>query len=246
VLPLPDGRVLFASEPAGRPQLAVMAPGRDPVPFLETEEPTMGPATLLGRAQVAFRIGAPSAERLAIASLADGRIVRRLPRPAGNISALAGSPDGATLFYVESGVIWAMSSEGGEPRKVHEGNQIAVDPDGKSLIVEVTARDAVRLVRVPVTGGKEEPIPWTSNLRLIESLSPGAVAPDGRIAVRVVSNDNWFWPAAILDPRSGALTQLPVSVQDLDMPAPAWTSDGRLVSLALPWKSAIWRFRPVR
>jgi hypothetical protein len=152
-----------------------------------------------------------------IASLTEGRIVSRLPRPATNVTALAGSPDGKTLFYAESGVIWAMSSDGGEPRKVHEGNQVAVDPTGQSLIVEVTAREAVRLVRVPIAGGAEEPMSWSSNLRLISQLSPSAVGPDGRIAVRVVSNDSWFWPAPILDPRSGALTQIP-GVQDLDMP----------------------------
>jgi hypothetical protein len=99
-------------------------------------------------------------------------------------------------------------------------------------------------VRVSVAGGAEEAIPRSGNYRLIASLSPSAVAPDGRIAVRVVSGDNWFWPAAILDPRTGVLTPLP-SVQDLDMPRPAWGADGRLVSLALPWKSALWRFRPV-
>ena len=243
-LPLPDGRVLFGSVPAGREQLAVMAPGRDAVPFLETDEPTQAPIALLGTDRVAFRIGTPTNERIAIASLADGRIVRRLPRPAGSVTALAGSPDGKTLFYIETGVIWAMSSEGGEPRKVHDGHQVAVDPTGRSLIVEVTARETVKLVRVPIAGGTEQPIPWSSKLRLISSLSPSAVAPDGRIAVRVVSDDSWFWPAAILDPRSGALTQLP-GVRDLDMPAPAWGSDGRLVSPAVGWKSAIWRFRPV-
>ena len=243
VLPLPDGRVLFPSSPAGRAQLAVMAPGKDSVPFLETDEPTSAPLSLLGKDGVAFVIGTSEKARIAVASLIDGRILRRLPKPdAAKVTTLAGSPDGTTLFYVDSGIIWSMPSEGGEPTKVHEGNQLAVDPAGQSLIVEVTTRDAVRLVRVPIAGGAETPVPWTSDLRLIESLSPGAVAEDGRIAVRVVSKDNWFWPAAILDPRTGALTQIP-ALHDFDMPFPAWDRDGRLVSLALPWKSALWRFR---
>ena len=245
LLPLPDGRVLFPSLTTGRDQLSVLSPGKDAVPFFDTEEPTTTPASLVGKDRVAFLIGKELSRRIAIASLADGRILRRLPRPDGaHVEALAGSPDGKTLFYVESGVVWAMPSDGGEPRKVHEGNQVAVDPTGQSLIIEVTTRDAVRLVRVPIAGGAEQAIPVPSDLRLYTDLSSSAVAPDGRIAVRMVPKDSWFWPAAILDPRSGAITQLP-GVRDLDMPAPAWGPDGRLVSLAQPERSALWRFRAI-
>ena len=245
LLPLPDGRVLFRSTSAGRDQLAVLAPGKDAVPFLETEEPTTSPMSLVGKDRVAFLIGNESSRKIAIASLVDGRILRRLARPdAANVSALAGSPDGKTLYYVESGIVWAMPSEGGEPKKVHEGDQVAVDPTDQSLVIEVTTRDAVRLVRVPAGGGAEQAIPMPSGVRLFTDLSPSAVALDGRIAVRIVPKDSWFWPAAVLDPRSGGLTQLP-GVRDLDMPKPAWGADGRLVSLAQPERSSLWRFRPV-
>ena len=118
------------------------------------------------------------------------------------------------------------------------------DPTGQSLIIELTTRDAVRLVRVPVGGGEEQAIPTPSGVRLFTELSPSAVAPDGRIAVRIVAADSWFWPAAILDPRTGGLTQLP-GVRDLDMVKAAWGADGRLVSVVLPVRSSLWRFRPV-
>ena len=121
---------------------------------------------------------------------------------------------------------------------------MAVDPAGRHLIIEVTGRDAVRLVRVPIAGGADEEIAVSRDRRLIADLSPSAVGPDGRIVVRVVAADSWFWPAAILDPRSGALTEIP-GARDRDMDRPAWSPDGRLVSLALPMRSSLWRFRPV-
>jgi hypothetical protein len=245
ILPLPDGRMLFGTVVSGRRQLAVLAPGKNAVPFLETGEETSSPAALVGKDRAAFLIGTPPNQRIAIASLSDGRIVGRLEKPnSGNVRALAGSPDGNSLYYVEGGFVWATTSGGGEPRKVHEGDRVAVDPSDHSLIIEVTTKDGVRLVRVPPSGGAEQPISMPNGLRLIADLSSGAVAPDGRIAVRYAPKDNWFWPTAILDPRSGKLTELP-GVRDLDMNHASWASDGRLVSVALPERSALWRFRPV-
>ena len=53
-----------------------------------------------------------------------------------------------------------------------------------------------------------------------------------------------FGAAAILDPRSGELSQVP-GASDLDMVKAGWGRDGRLVSLALPERSSLWRFRQV-
>jgi dipeptidyl aminopeptidase/acylaminoacyl peptidase len=245
ILPLPDGRLLFDSSASGRLQLSVIGPGKEAVPFLETEEPTSGPLALLGKNQVAFLIGTPPKRQIGVASLTDGRIVHRLEKPnAGSVEALAGSPDGKTLYYAEAGVVWATPSDGGESRRFHEGNRIAIDSLDESVIIESFTNDGVKLVRLAQAGGAEKAIPMPSGLKLLHDFSSGAVASDGRIAVQLAPKDSWFWPAAILDPRSGKITQLPV-LREFDMPYPAWGPDGRLVSLALPFRSALWRFSPV-
>ena len=245
ILQLPDGRLLFDASAAGRPQLSVIAPGKEAVPFVETEEPTVGPMALLGKDRIAFLIGTPPNRQVAVASLADSRIVRRLDRPnAGSVEALAGSPDGKTLYYAEAGVIWAVPSDGGESRRVHEGNRLAIDPVDQSLIIESFTNDGVKLVRFPRVGGAEQPIPMPSGVRLLHDFSSAAVSSDGRIAIQWAPKDSWFWPSAILDPRSGKILELPVA-HEFDMPYPGWGPDGRLVSLALPIRSALWRFSPI-
>ncbi len=245
-LPLPDGRILFGSTSAGHDQLAVLAPGKDAVPFLDTEEPTRIPASLVGTDRVAFLIGNDSSRRIAIASLVDGRILRRLTRPhAANVSALAGSPDGKSLFYVESGTVWAMPSEGGSPRKYTEGDQVAVDPTGQSLIIELTTRDAVRLVRVPVGGGRAGDSDAERCAVVHGALAKRQLWPrTGGFAVRIAPPDS-----RVLAPRPFSIRTQACSpscpVRDLDMNKAAWGADGRLVSLALPERSSLWRFRPV-
>lgn len=95
-----------------------------------------------------------------------------------------------------------------------------------------------------MSGGREQPIPIAGDLRLTQDrLSPSAIAADGRIAVRVGWKDSWFWPAAVLDPRTGEVTPISKSI-DLDMMSPGWTPDGRIVALGLPTQSTMWRFRP--
>jgi hypothetical protein len=167
-------------------------------------EETRSPMTTLGNDRVALLLGQTGNRTVAIVSVADGRIVGRIGRVKGNdVTALAGSPDGKTLFYVTAREVWAIPAENGEPRRVHAGDSVAVDPGGQSLVVILLEKETMRLVRVSLTGGPDAVIPLDpqTQLRLAPSgLTPNAVAPDGRVAVRVVSKDVWFWPAAILDP----------------------------------------------
>src|SRR5262249_52803000 len=73
-------------------------------------------------------------------------------------------------------------------------------------------------------------------------LAPGAIGLDGRIAVQVSPLDSWFWPAAILDPRTGEMELAPTV--EADMFSPGWGSEGRLVTSALFFRSSLWRFHP--
>ena len=245
-LPLADGRTLLATRTLGRDRLVVMTPGRDPLPFIDTEEETSAPIAALGPASVVMFAGARPGRQLAIATVADGRIVNRFQQVDGNqaITAVAGSPDGKSVFYVVSGSLWMVGGVGETPRRLGAGDGVAVSPDGRSLVVMVTEAGGIRLIRRELQTGAQEIIPL-AGLRLSPwPLAANAIARDGRLAVRVISPDSWFWPAAILDPRTGRTELLP-EAQSADMLMPGWDPQGKIVTIATFTQSALWRFRPV-
>jgi hypothetical protein len=242
---LPDGRVVLDSEVAGRSRLLAAKPGREPVPLIATKEETSAPACRAGEGEVAFLLGPPDRAVVAVASIADGRIVRRFESiPASQISELAASPDGKTLYYAASGTIWAISASGGQPHRIAPGNAVAAHPNGRDLIVEVIEKEGVRLSRVPVSGGPEQPIPIQSALRLAPGLmGSNAIGKDGRLVLSVAKPDAWFYGAGILDPRSGKLAGIALSFTG-DLLAPGWLDDGRILSSGWPLRATLWRFRP--
>jgi hypothetical protein len=244
-LPLPDGRVLLTGRIVGRDRVMVMAPGKDPVPFVATEEETTGPLAMVGEDTFVFVTGTAPTRTLALASVADGRITRRLTRvDADAIQGIAGSPDGTTIFYVDSGTVWSVLAGDGEPRKIQGGNGVAVDPRGQDLLIALNELAGARLIRLPISGGSEQVVPLPSDLRLAPAfaLSANAIGRDGRIAVRVAPIDSWFWPAVIFDPATGRVQRIPGD--QADMPSPGWAQDGRLVTAAARVQGSLWRFRP--
>ncbi|HXJ55866.1 MAG TPA: hypothetical protein VNU68_04300 [Verrucomicrobiae bacterium] len=50
----------------------------------------------------------------------------------------------------------------------------------------------------------------------------------------------WFWPAAIIDPRTGEM-ELAAQIE-ADMVTPGWDDEGRLITSALFVCSSLWRF----
>lgn len=103
----------------------------------------------------------------------------------------------------------------------------------------------VRLFRLPLDGAPESEITVRSESRIALGvyLSSNAVGADGRIIVQVVLPASWYWPIAILDPTSGALTLVPPGAT-ADMRG-GWSTDGRIVYDTQDLQSALWRFRPV-
>src|SRR4029453_233248 len=98
-LPLPNGRVLVNSRTGGRDRLLLLNPGKEMTPFVDTDEETAMPATIVGQTQVAFIIGSKSARTIALASLSDRRITRRLEGSRGAaIDSMVASPDGRTIY----------------------------------------------------------------------------------------------------------------------------------------------------
>ena len=242
ILPLPDGRVLQPVSSSGGHRVMVSMPGGESQPFMAVEQQNSGPMAVLGTDQVALMLTADTSAVLALVSIATGQVDKEIPgiRP----WALAGSPDGKTLYYVQSKVVWAIPVEGGTPRKIREGDAVAVDPDGRHLVVELIDKAAVRLFRVALDGSPETEIEIRSDLRLAPGfMAPNAIGPDGRIALTVISPASWYWPMAMLDPRTGTLEILPPGLA-YDMYG-GWDSQGRIVYYAQGQESSLWRFRPV-
>ena len=118
----------------------------------------------MGEGEVAFLLGPRSGAVVAVASIADGRIVRRLKGVEGSeVGDLAASPDGKTLYYVASRSVWAIPATDGQPRRIGPGDGVAADPNGNDLIVQIFEKEGVRLVSVPISGGPIACHPQSTN-----------------------------------------------------------------------------------
>jgi hypothetical protein len=188
-------------------------------------------------------MGSPPDQTIALASIANGRVERRLTGPRGAvIGSMASSPDGQTIYYTASGSVWAVPVTDGAPQKVRAGDLVTVDPYRRELIVGLIERGGVRLLRQPLAGGPERPIPVQAGVRISDFfLNSAAVGRDGRIALQVI--DDWFYPAGILDPQTGRIQILRIGY-GADIQAPAWTDDGKIVVIAHPLQASLWRFTP--
>jgi hypothetical protein len=106
-------------------------------PLIDSAEETSGPITIVGSDKVAFLLGSGPAKSVALASLLDRRLIRRIPvTDAASIGQLASSADGETLYYVSKNTAWEVSSSGGDPRAIAAANSIAVDPYRKEIILQ--------------------------------------------------------------------------------------------------------------
>jgi hypothetical protein len=223
-------------------RVMVVAPGREPSAFLDSSEPSDGPLALVGRDRVALRLGAGAQRAVAIVSTTTGEVVRRL---AGlDPHSLAGSPDGKTLYYTAAGAVWAVPTNGGSARRIRSGDGVAADPGGRYLVIDVNDTSQVRLYHVPLDGGPESEILVQSDVRLAGgvNLTSNAVGADGRVAVQVVPPASWFWPLAILEPRTGRLAVLGGQLESDQRGG--WDPGGRIVCWAMGLEARLWRLRP--
>jgi hypothetical protein len=182
---------------------------------------------------------------VAIASVTDGRIVRRLESTrGGRTNSIAGSPDGKALYYVTDGTLWTMPVDGGTPRKLGAADLVAANPNGRDVVVMRTEKDGSHLVRIPLaTNEAEQAVPYASTLLLNATFPPTAVRADGRISIAVVRPDSWWEEPAILDPKTGQVEKLNVPFAG-DIFAIGWTPDGAMVAAGMPMHGSLWRFRP--
>jgi hypothetical protein len=269
-LQAPDGRVLFPTRLSGRSRLLAARPGKDPHAFVQTDDDTNSPIALLGSSTLAIQMGKtgdPDTWMVAIVSLSDGRIVRRLESTKGlEITSMAASTDGKTIYYTAAASVWAVSAAGesggalrldgagesggglrldgagGAPRRLAAGDGVSVDPNGLDLIVEHNELDGAHLFRVHLAGGSEQAIPFPKALSIVGGASGSSVNKDGRILVDVDSRDSCWERPAILDPRTGKVERVKVPYAG-DLWEPVWTPDGRILAQGVQSRSALWRFR---
>ena len=240
--PLPDGRVLAARRVSGQSRIVAWAADGDPTDFLGVRGRSYFPVAALGADQVLMRVRDSSGVSLVAANTSTGRITTRLP--GFDYEVFAGSPDGKTVFFADSGAIWAMPVTGGQRRRIGAGSAVAPDPGGRYVVTQVITSDGVHLLHVPLDGSAPHEIPIRGNMPVApNTLAPNAVAPAGRILFEVVSQASWFWPAAILDPKTGKLSIVPPGLA-YDMVLAGWDTQGRVVTVAFGLECFLWRFRP--
>jgi eukaryotic-like serine/threonine-protein kinase len=240
-----EGRFLLDTGFSGQGRLLIGKPQGDFVPLLDTREETSSPAVSLVNGEVALVMGTGRDRMIAIASTKEGRLVRRLTGTKGRrITGLGTSPDGKTLYFGADGFIWRIPAEDGSPQKIAAGDTVAVSPDGKTLILTQNQESNPTFVSISLAGGNSKEI-HVDGGQSIAPVSAGsrALSRDGRMLVNVSPADSWFYRVAVLDIATGNITSIPVTYSGDTLTA-NWTADGQVLSVGLPLRSQIWRFRP--
>jgi eukaryotic-like serine/threonine-protein kinase len=245
VVPLPGEEAAFNVWRGGRSQIMVAKPGVDPRVLLNTNESATLPGAWLRDGKLVFLIGRKNETRIAIASVQDGRVLVRFKADAQLVTAVAAAPDGQTIYYTSNGILWAQPVEGGEPKKIGEGYDLAADPSGKFLYLMRADEKGYGLWRMPLAGGEAEKIELPSGYNLTPNrLSPAAVGPDGRILLSVNKRDVFFYQAAVFDPAHHSMADVQTPAQTVVLGA-GWADDGSIVVRLTHWSSSLWRYRLV-
>lgn len=240
-----DGRFLLDTEFSGKGRLLIAKPGEDFVPLLDTNDETSSPATSLGNNNLALVLGNGGSAMVVIASATEGRVVRWLQGTKGrHITALAASPDSNTIYFGADGYIWSIPAVDGSPQKIAPGENVSVNPNGRNLVIIQNVFSNPVLTRVFLDGSKGEDIHLRSG-QWIAPVPTGARAinREGKMLITVSPPDSWFYRVAVLDLETGEITPIKVSYAG-DTLSCNWTADGRVISVGLPLKSHVWRFRP--
>jgi dipeptidyl aminopeptidase/acylaminoacyl peptidase len=239
-----DGRFLLDTEFSGRGRLLIAKPGEDYVPLLDTNDETSSPANALGDNEVAFVLGSGNDATVVIVSTAEGRVVRWLQGTKGrHITALAASPDSKTIYFGADGWIWAIPAIDGSPQKIAAGENVGVDPNGRDLLITKNVFTNPSLTTVFLDGSKTEEV----HLDKKQSMAPvptgaHAINRQGKMLITVSPSDSWFYRVAVLDLRTGQINPIKVTYPGGTL-SPNWAADGRVISVGLPLKSHVWRFR---
>ena len=241
VVSLADGRVVLSTT-AGKPGVLIGRPGSELRPLMQGTEESSSPLATAGPDAIAMIVGVGASRRIAIASVANGRIVGEFPVRPGQIKGLAVAPDRSTVYYGTDGTVYALSGSG-PAKKIGEGDTIALDPSGHYLYVKQFAREPIGLVRIDLTSGRTEEVIHPPNPRLTTiALSPASVDAKQRVLLDTTSPRTWFYSAAVLDTTTGEMTSLRLP-GFVDCMAPGWTADGRVICAGAALTGSLWRYR---
>lgn len=247
LIPLGKDAFLIDHVEGGKWRLKIFRAGVGSQDLLESSEESLGPATKVGSDSVAFLVGAEGKQNIAIATLRDGRIVKRFRFDASAVRSIAATPDGSKLYFCDGGQVWSVGTneqEDAKPIPVTTGASAAIDPRGKYLYIIRTQTAPRPLVRMPLAGGPVEalavPPPYTIS---DSSLSANAVDTSGRVVFEVDSPDSWFEQIAMIDPVRKSFNVIPTGFSG-DIWHPAWQPDGRIAAVGDGLESTLWRYRP--
>ena len=212
VLALPNGRFVYATEIAGRPRLVIGRPGQELVPFVETQEQARAPMARLSDREFVFVGGTRDTPVLAIASSETGRIVRRLESTRGRqVTRLAVSSDGGTVYFAAGGIISTVPAGGGEVGELTRGNGVAPDPLGRFLVIDRQDANGSQILRRD-NNGTETPIKLPVVMRATGlSVWPTSLDARGRLLFVAETDDSWFWGPAVLDLQTHQATRIPMT-----------------------------------
>ena len=192
---------------------------------------------------MALILGSKDDQHIAIASARDGHIVRRFSAPAVDVLSMTATPDGKTLYYASGGFVWKQLVSGGDPQRITEGADVALDPAGRTLYLKRTGAGSMDLYRMAIEGGDAEKLALHGDYRLSPaSLSSSAVDGRGRILLTVLPANSFHYKAAILDPASRSLSVIPVAFLG-DVMSPGWTRDGKIGATGMRSDSYLARYR---
>jgi hypothetical protein len=225
-------------------RLHMLEEGKKPVSFISTTEETAGPMAAVGSGEIAFLIGPVPRRTIALAAVSTGRISRKIVFDKGDITSLAAAPDGHTLYSAAGGDVWSIPLSGGDPKKIHAGDAITLDPMRRALLVQIIEASRTRLVRVPLDGSPEREVPESEPFRVYPyTIMPNSIDKQGRVLALAVGVSSWFTPPALIDLDSGRITPIRPERQFMYTFA-EWSGDGQVIALRNILRSTIWKFSP--
>jgi len=237
---LPDGRAVWEQQIAGHYRLVIVEEGKAAVPFSGTAEETKFPVAVTGPKEIAFAIG-EDGRTIGIASIATGRIMRRIAFDKGSVLGMLATADGQTLYCNAGRAIWVQPVSGGVATRLREGAAVAIDPAGKYIVVIDVQEGRTRLLKAPLGEGPEQEIPISGEARPYISAT-GAINKEGKLLIGLQAPDSWFLDPAVVDLATGRATRIPNDVLG-DNFSMAWTPDGQVLAAITGLQSSLWKFQ---
>ena len=237
LLLLNDGRVLITAPFGGSLRLLCGTAGADFRPFLQADHNNVAYAAPAGPNEVALLMGASGKRQIAFASVSNGVLRRTVSIPGGNATAVAVSVSLKTIYYVAEGAIYSMPEGGGMPVRLAAGDDLAMSPSGRLLVIH----DGKGMARIQLPSGAPEPIVLPAGMRIAAvRLSPSAIDGEGRILLSVVTPNEFDYKPAMIE---GGKVTLISPDRPGDNLAPGWTPDGNVIAMHDVLRSELWRFK---